>query len=404
MKRALAALLAALMLVSLTACAGSASGEAQTQPETSQSDVAPQPDAPQTEDAPQSDAPQWQALSFDRELPLLHATQFSVCYAGESYTRITIGEDQSFLVVAEGAAVPEGVPADVTVLKRPLSSIYLVATASMDFFSHLNAIDAISLSGQKTDDWYIEDAKAAMEEGSMVYAGKYSAPDYETILARGCDLAIENTMIYHTPEVIEQLESIGVPVLVERTSYETEPLGRMEWLKLYAALLGKEDEAQEIYDALMESLDGVLQQQPTGQRVAFFYITTSGAVNVRKSGDYIAKCIRLSGGDYVSFDESEEENALSTMTIQMESFYEQAVDADVLIYNSTIDGEIKTIDELLAKSPLLASFKAVQSGNVWCISKDFYQESLALGDMILDVNAILSGNTAAELHFLQKLS
>lgn len=141
-----------------------------------------------------------------------------------------------------------------------------------------------------------------------------------------------------------------------------------------------------------------------GKTVAFFYVTTSGAVNVRKSGDYIAKAIRMAGGEYVSFDESGEENALSTMTIQMESFYDTALDADVLIYNSTIDGEITSIDELLAKSPLFADFKAVQTGNVWCITKNFYQESLALGDMILDVHAVLNNPDAADLRFLKKLS
>ena len=46
--------------------------------------------------------------------------------------------------------------------------------------------------------------KQAMEEGKIAYAGKYSAPDYEQILAAGCRLAIENTMILHTPEVKEQ--------------------------------------------------------------------------------------------------------------------------------------------------------------------------------------------------------
>ena len=112
----------------------------------------------------------------------------------------------------------------------------------------------------------------------------------------------------------------------------------------------------------------------------------------------------MAGGEYVSFDETGEENALSTMTIQMESFYDGARNADVLIYNSTVDGELSTIDELLAKSPLLADFKAVQTGNVWCISKDFYQQSLALGDMILDVHAILNDPDAANLRFLQKLS
>ena len=386
MKKRYLILLTALLLV-LAACA-----------------AAPQP--PQTDEAPAAPAQtvSWDALSFDRTMPLQYANQFSVSYAGEDYTRITIGDDQTFLLVAEGADVPSGIPDDAMVLQQPLGHIYLVASAAMDYFSHLDAVDCIALSGQKESDWYIDAASAAMQDGSMVYAGKYSAPDYETILENGCDLAIENTMIYHTPEVIEQLQSLGIPVLVERSSYESEPLGRMEWLKLYGALVGKEDEACAQYDAILQQLDGVLDQTPTGKRVAFFYITTSGAVNVRKSADYIAKAIRMSGGDYVAFDESGEENALSTMTIQMETFYDTAVDADVLIYNSTIDGEIRTIDELLAKSPLLADFKAVKSGNVWCISKNFYQESLALGDMMLDVHAILTDADADGLRFLYKLS
>ena len=32
-------------------------------------------------------------------------------------------------------------------------------------------------------------------------------------------------MIYHSPEVLEQLERLGIPVLVERSSYETLPAG-----------------------------------------------------------------------------------------------------------------------------------------------------------------------------------
>ena len=386
MKKRYLILLTALLLV-LAACA-----------------AAPQP--PQTDEAPAAPAQavSWETLSFERTLPLQYAKQFSVSYAGEDYTRVTIGDDQAFLLVAENADVPSGVPDDVTVLQQPLSHIYLVASAAMDYFSHLDAVDRIALSGQKESDWYIEAAKTSMQAGSMVYAGKYSAPDYETILENGCDLAIENTMIYHTPEVVEQLRSLGIPVLVERSSYESEPLGRMEWLKLYGALVGKEDAACAAYDALLQDLQPVLAQEPAGKTVAFFYITTSGAVNVRKSGDYIAKAIRMAGGDYVAFDESGEENALSTMTIQMESFYDAAADADVLIYNSTIDGELDSLDALLAKSPLLADFRAVQTGNVWCITKNFYQESLALGDLILDVHAVLNDKDAGDLRFLRKLS
>ena len=391
MKKLLLTLLAALLLFS-----GCAAQKQESQPQ--------QTAAEQTAELEPSAAPQWEELRFDTSLPLSYATQFSVRYAEGGYTDITIGSDQEFLLVAQDAAVPENVPSSITILRQPLSHIYLVASAAMDYFDHLDAVDRISLSGLKADDWYIESAKAAMEEGSMRYAGKYSAPDYEAILESGCDLAIENTMIYHTPEVIEQLQTTGVPVLVERSSYESSPLGRIEWLKLYGALVGKEDLACSQYDELLAALSPILDQEASGQTVAFFYINSSGAVNVRKSGDYIAKAIAMAGGQYVSFDESGEENALSTMTIQMESFYASAVDADIMIYNSTIDGEIRTIDELLTKSPLLADCKAVQEGSVWCITKNFYQESLALGDLILDVHAILQDKAAENLHFLRKLS
>ena len=56
---------------------------------------------------------------------------------------------------------------------------------------------AVALSGTKVEGWYVEEAKQAMQEGRIAYAGKYSAPDYERILAAGCTLAIENTMVLH---------------------------------------------------------------------------------------------------------------------------------------------------------------------------------------------------------------
>ena len=43
--------------------------------------------------------------------------------------------------------------------------------------------------------WYIENAKLAMEEGKLLYGGKYSAPDYEKMVMEDINLAIESTMI-----------------------------------------------------------------------------------------------------------------------------------------------------------------------------------------------------------------
>ena len=64
-------------------------------------------------------------------------------------------------------------------------------------------------------------------------------PDYELILSRGLRSGGGSTMIYHSPAVLEQLEHWRHPVLVETSSYEVQPMGRMEWIKLYAALLDR---------------------------------------------------------------------------------------------------------------------------------------------------------------------
>lgn len=337
-----------------------------------------------------SQAKEWNDLKPIRRMELQYANQFSVDYYEDDYKVIHIKEVGGFLVVPEGGSVPVGLPEEIAVIRQPLRNIYLTATSAMDLFRSLEAVDRITLSGTDAGGWYIEEAKERLKEGRMLYAGKYNAPDYEMILSEGCDLAIESTMIYHSPEVKEQLERLGIPVLVERSSYESHPLGRMEWIKLYGALLDREDAAEAEFEDQMKGLQEMAGQQETGKKVAFFYISSNGYVNVRKSGDYVAKMIEMAGGAYVPQNGSSNGNALSTMNMQMEDFYLEGRDADYIIYNSTIDGGMESLDQLLEKNGLLSDFKAVKEGNVWCTEKNLFQETMGLGRMILDIHKILT--------------
>ena len=147
----------------------------------------------------------------------------------------------------------------------------------------------------------------------------------------------------------------------------------------------------------------LLDQPRTDKTVAFFYITTTGTVNVRKSDDYVPRMIALAGGTY-AFPDLSSGSALSTVNMTMESFYDGARDADLLIYNSTIDGELFTLDELLQKSAFLKDFKAVQNGNVWCTGKNLFQEPMGLGKLILDMHRVLTEDAPGELTYLHKLT
>ncbi len=347
--------------------------------------------------------PDWGSLAVQRQVPVQNATQFALTAYDQGYTLLDIPTSGRFLIVPEGAGVPQGLDEDVVPLLAPLDRMYLAATSAMDFFRALGSVSAVRLSGTDKNGWYIQEAKDALNDGSMVFAGKYSAPDYELIFAEKCDLAIESTMIYHSPEVKEQLEKLGVPVLVERSSYEEDPLGRMEWVKVYGALVGKLSEAEALFEAETKAVAPLLDQPKTDKTVAFFYITTTGTVNVRKSDDYVPRMIALAGGTY-AFPDLNSGSALSTVNMTMESFYDGARDADLLIYNSTIDGELFTLSELLQKSAFLKDFKAVQTGNVWCTGKNLFQEPMGLGKLILDMHRVLTDeNAPEELTYLHKL-
>ena len=84
------------------------------------------------------------------------------------------------------------------------------------------------------------------------------------------------------------------------------------------------------------------------------------------------------------------------MNMQMEDFYAAAKDADILIYNSTIEGEVKSLDALLAKSDLMSDFKAVKDGNVFCTTQNLYQRSMELGTMTGDIHTMLEGEENAD--------
>lgn len=337
-----------------------------------------------------------ESLVFSHHYQLDYAQQFTAdCYEG-GYTMVSIPDSgQKFLVVPQDAAEVDSLPADVTVLRQPVENIYLVSTSVMDLILHLDALDSITLSGTKAEGWYLPEAKQAMEAGRIAYAGKYSAPDYEQILAANCGLAIENTMILHTPEVKEQLEHFGIPVLVERSSYESGPLERMEWIKLYGILLGKEDTAEQVFAAQEAAIAPLLEQEPTGKSCAFFSLSSNSLATVRKGSDYVAKMIEMAGGAYVFSDLTDNGNSLATMNLPLEDFYAGAKDADVLIYNSAIEGTIASVSQLTEKFPLLSEFKAVQNGQVWCTSQSLFQQSMELADLILDMNKVFTEGTPA---------
>ena len=337
---------------------------------------------------------------------------------------------------------------ELTVLQQPLTTTYVAASAVMAPLCDLGAVSQIRFSGLREEGWYVDEARTAMKAGAMLFAGRYSEPDYETLLREGCDLALESTMSYRSPEVIEKLSALGIPVYIDYSSYEPHVLGRLEWIRVYGALFGHEEEAQQWYqterdriraiqkDAEMSSgeasqsgksaeksetktsrnskneasstetssgragTDTTADQRPT---VVYFYVNSSGQIQVRQPHDYIPELLELAGARYLAPDMSSLSGSRkSNVTVSLEDFYSSCKDADYLIYSATLDRPLSSIRELLGKNALFVDFKAVKEGHVYTTDKDFYQLSDRMADFAEDVSRMLQDQD--DMHFLKKVA
>ena len=383
-KRLTALIIALVVIVStvLTGCGGSGKTE--------------------QEESKKPEAPEIKGLTYESTLELKRATEFSVYHYEGGYDLIDIHDSQRFLLVPEGEKAPEGIDEDIIVLQKPIDRIYLAATASMAMFVSMDALDHIRMSSIKPEAWTFDEPKEAMKKGDIIYAGKYSEPDYETMLDEQCDLALESTMIDHTPEVKEMIEDLDIPVMVDRASYESDPMGRAEWIKLYGVLTDHEKEAEEFFNEQMDSIKDLDDFKNTEKTVAFFYISTDGKVVVRRSTDYIPKMIEIAGARYV-FKDLDDESGRTAVDMSMEQFYASAIDADYIIYNGSIDSSVKSLDDLIAKDPVMKKMKAVKDKNCWVTKSAMYQRTDLVAEMILDFHKLFSEDDPQDLKYISKL-
>ena len=348
------------------------------------------------------EAPVLTGLQYLSEDANEYAQGFAIYRYEKGYSVLSVDDGRQYLIVPEGEQIPEDPEPDLIVLQKPLDRIYLAASAAMCQFDEIGAVSNVILSGLEKDGWYIEAARRAMEEGTLKYGGKYSTPDYELITASGVNLAVESTMIHHTPKVQEKLEKLGVPVLIDRSSYESEPLGRAEWVKVYGLLTGREEEAANAFEeqkGYVEALQGDTESD-SGRTAAIFSINSARQVVTRSGGDYYGRMMEIAGG---SLQTPAAEAGRATQTVSMESFYAAAGQADILIYNASIEDAPQSLAQMCAKDTILTEFKAVKEGNVWCMRSSLYQNASRTGAVIRDLHAILAGEAGDETEFFYRL-
>ncbi len=409
--RKLAALgLILLMLLSLAGCGGQngnggQAGDSQTQ--TTQPDGGSQTQANQPDGGtPDSDSATVDKndLTVVRSMELQYANNFSVDYCANGCKIITDGGDREFLWVPEGAEVPDDT-GDRIVLQAPLTKLGCFSTTHATLFHAIGALDKVNLVTTAQDKWYIEQMARQIADGTTLYVGKNSAPDYELIKAAAPQVILISANTLHgSEEVLSKLDELNVAYIADSQHLENHPLGRVEWVKLVGALLDMEEEADAYFNEAVAKVDAVAAAVAgeTAQPTVIQTYVYKGTAYVRNGGDYVNKMLELAGGVYPFAELNPTEGGNTKMTI--EEFYQDAVNTEVLIYDNTSDTSVKSVEDILEYGEFLGDIKAIQDGNVWGVNKNYWQSADDVATMIEDISTILyHPENADSLHYFYKM-
>ncbi|MBV1822041.1 ABC transporter substrate-binding protein, partial [Coprococcus sp. MSK.21.13] len=139
----------------------------------------------------------------------------------------------------KGQEKPKGYD-DVEVIKTPVDNVLLCSTVHTSLIRPLDVFDTVKcVTTYDVDKGHIDEINDRMKKGSITYVGKSSALDYELIKSQKPEVAF--VIEKDVPKVAPKLKELGIPYVVEASSLENHPLGRMEWTKFMAAFYNKED-------------------------------------------------------------------------------------------------------------------------------------------------------------------
>ncbi len=323
--------------------------------------------------------------------PLVHATGFRLSTAdGYDVAEIT-GAWPGMTDTLRYALVPRSAPDDVrasvpdamTTILTPVASMSVLSTTFLGLIDRAGASGAVgSVSG---GDWINTPAiRARMDDGLIVDFGVGDTVDPEAIIAADPDVVLMSA-ISGPGETARLLGAADIPVLFVGDWTEATPLGRMEWIVLMGALVGRETQARAYADSVASRYERFrLAQAQQAQRIPIVSGSAwQGTWHVPGGQSYLAAFIRDAGATY-PWMETEQSGSLA---LDLETVLAQAADARVWI----APGSVGSLRQIRRADERYLAIHAVQSGRVFNFDArvspgggyDFFETAVAEPDIVL---------------------
>jgi iron complex transport system substrate-binding protein len=325
-----------------------------------------------------------QKTGQERELhvkKLEHAQSFELSDAGD-YKLLKVyrkrKKDESyeaFALVPEGGKAPE---ADIQSIPVPCKKIICLSSTQLTYFFALEDIDNI-VATNSSRHLFHEGISKRIAEGKVKRVGKEGHFNIELIAG------INPDVIFVSPYKAggyDALKNLGIPLVPMAAYDEKTPLGRAEWVKMIAPFIGKEKEADSLFDNLAKRYNGLqkLASKVENRPTVFSGKMRSGTWYVPGGKSFYANYFRDAGADYIIDDEKQ-----GAYPLDFESVYTKAAYCDfwrILVPEPAGFNRKALIDQ----DGRYSDFKAFKNKNVIMCNireKPFYEQNAMKPDVIL---------------------
>ena len=209
----------------------------------------------------------------------------------------TLRQRQHYVLIDREKPRPAQLPADGIVIPVPVEKTVIYTSVHTAIAEQLGALDQVC---GVCEPQYITSPEvlSRIEAGRIADLGVSTSPNVEKIIDIGSEMIIASPF---ENSGYGSAEKIGIPIVEAADYMENHPLGRTEWVLFYGLLLGRRQEAEELfaetvrhYEAL-KALAADVADRPT----VLLERKYGASWAVPAGGSYIGVMHADAGADYV---------------------------------------------------------------------------------------------------------
>lgn len=289
----------------------------------------------------------------------------------------------------------------------PIQTVMIGTSSAAAYLKEINAFERIKGVTERMF-FYNTDIAVGIASKTILDVGSSNELNMETILTHKPQLFITSTnpvlAKYH-----EQLEQNGIKVIYLDEYKEEDPLARVEYLKLFGKLFGKEELANNRYEQVVKSYDSlktVFAQQPKGHFTTLVNTLYGDVWYLPATNTLQAQLIADAQGNYFLTQQGDK----NVLNKTFEEVYAVAKEAKYWI-NA---GDFESLAALKASYGNYSWFTAYKTAEVYnpllrknaAGANDYYETGVVRPDLILkDLGKIFYPNTfpTTSFYFYKKL-